>query len=274
MFLRDCELNIDLVVAAPIERTSPEDIWVNGLKSGVLPKPLYDLYCKTGFLSFGAAPPFLKDQESILFSYFSLILRSIFEALQDADNQLIVFEKAQNLTYDYGKKIRGEKWDPDASAIARRSFRDLLTALHSSLDALADVMAIFLPGMVKGLTVGRAQFIRIESWLARPLPAFVGNVMTPMDFFLRRLYEDIRPIVLAAAPEKEWLPFMISCGTRHHISGSQSSVPWAFMTRQASFMNSYLGSGRTFGNGELPLKVVRGIHIWHNNSRKSLSRWT
>lgn len=65
MLLKDCELDIDMVVAAPIERTAPEEVWIKGRESGILPKPIYELYCKAGFLSFGVAPSFLKDKENI-----------------------------------------------------------------------------------------------------------------------------------------------------------------------------------------------------------------
>jgi hypothetical protein len=66
------------------------------------------------------------------------------EALVDADAQLKSFVETHKLVYDAGKKIRGEPWDPTAGARARKHFRDLLIACHSSLDALADLTALFL----------------------------------------------------------------------------------------------------------------------------------
>ena len=65
-----------------------------------------------------------------------MLLRSVMESLVDADQQLKSFVEVQKLAYDAGKKMRGESWDPTADARARRHFRDLLIALHSSLDTL------------------------------------------------------------------------------------------------------------------------------------------
>lgn len=208
MLLRDCILTADRVVTAPLERTSPEEVWVRGHELGIIPKPLFELYHRASYLSFGASPAFLRDSKSVLFSYFGLVLRSVQESLQEADDQLRAFEASQNQTYDPGKKIRGESWDAGADARARRSFRDLLIALQTSLDALADVVAIFLPGLIQGLSVGRAQFSRIEAWLKRPLPTSAELVISPSDFYLRKLHGELTPIVQAVHPETDWLPFM------------------------------------------------------------------
>jgi hypothetical protein len=45
-------------------------------------------------------------------------------------------------------------------------FRYAVLSLQSGLDALADLVAMFLPGLIPNLQVGRAQFSRIESWLS------------------------------------------------------------------------------------------------------------
>jgi len=68
MRIEDCILNVDIVSAAPITRTEPEDEWKKALESNAIPVSLYDLYCKANFLSFGSAPAFLKDKDNLLFS--------------------------------------------------------------------------------------------------------------------------------------------------------------------------------------------------------------
>src|SRR6185437_997208 len=133
MLLQDCVLDIDLVMAAPFQRTQPEEEWVLARDSGAIPPALYSMYCRAGYLSFGSDPPFLCDPDHLLFSYFGLVLRSAMESLQDADGQLKSFIEAQNLTYDLGKKLRGEPWDKGANARAKRHFRDILIALQTSL---------------------------------------------------------------------------------------------------------------------------------------------
>src|SRR5712692_416490 len=208
MRLDDCDLaGIDVVSAAPLVRSAPEEEWVNALKNGAIPADLYDLYQRANFLSFGTAPLFLSDGENLLFSYFGLVLRSVHEAMVDAHEQVTLFTDAHALVYDPMKKLRGERWEKGADKRERRHFRDLLIALQTAFDALADIVAIFFPGSIKGLEVGRAQFSKIEVWLSKPLPQ-VGLIATPSEFYLKELYKAIEPLVRAQPPETDWLPLM------------------------------------------------------------------
>jgi hypothetical protein len=173
----------------------------------MIPASLYDLYRRANFLSFGTAPRFLSDPENLLFSYFGLVLRSIQQSLVDAQDQANLFVSAHELVYDPFKQLRGERWEKGADKSQRRHFRDMLIALQTSLDALADIIAIVLPDGIKGLAVGRAQFSKIEAWLKRPLP--MGQIiLTPPVFFLKKLYYALEPLVQAPAPENGWLPLM------------------------------------------------------------------
>lgn len=208
MKLDGCDLNgIDAISMAPFERNVPEDEWVNAAKEGAIPSSLYNLYCRVGFLSFGAAPRFLSDPDNLLFSYFALVLRSVQESLLDARAQVEMFTAAHELVYDRMKKLRGEKWEQGADIRERRHFRDLLIALQTALDALSDVIAIFLTDGIKGLEVGRSQFSRVESWLSKPLPP-AGVIVAPSEFYLRKLHQAIEPLVRAPHPETDWLPMM------------------------------------------------------------------
>ncbi len=207
MRLEDCILDIDFAMTAPLQRTEPEEEWVRARDSGAIPASIYDIYRRANYLSFGTGPSFLKDDDNILFSYFGVLLRSLMETLVDADEQLRLFVEAQALTYDWGKKARGEPWDPTADARARRHFRDLLVSLQSGLDALADLTALFLTRQIPGLRLGRAQFARIEAWLGRPLPP-AGPVLTPQEHRLQQLYDTLGPLVRPGHQERDWLPLM------------------------------------------------------------------
>jgi hypothetical protein len=207
MRLEDCCLDIDLVVTAPFQRKEPEEDWVQALDSQIIPHFLFNLYTRANFLSFGSAPPFLHDADNVLFSYFSLVVRSLKESLVEADEQLNLYVEAHGQIYDLGKKVRGEQWDKTAGQRAQRHFRYFLLSLQSALDALADLVAVFLPGLIPNLRLGRGQFSRIEAWLDRPLPAS-GVVLTPQQHFLTQLYDILRPLVHAPPPERDWLPLM------------------------------------------------------------------
>lgn len=207
MRLEDCILDGNIFVTASLVRTEPEADWGKARESGSIPRELYDLYEKAHYLSFGSAPKFLGDPDKVLFSYFGMLLRSLMESLVDSKEKAQSFIQDQKLGYDVGKRLRGETWDPDADARPRRHFRDLLIALQSSLDALADLIALFFTGRVPGLYFGRAQFARVEQWLKRPRPPF-GLIATPYDEPLQMLFDSLGPIVNAAGPESEWLPLM------------------------------------------------------------------
>ena len=136
-----------------------------------------------------------------------MVLTSLRDALVDADDELRAFQESQAQVYDLGKRVRGENWDPDAPARAKKHFRLLLLSLQAGLDATADLAALFLTGLIPGLRVGRAQFSRIETWLGRALPP-AGLIITPQRHFLEQLYAALSPLVNATRPEQEWLPLM------------------------------------------------------------------
>jgi len=207
MKLENCELNIGVVVIAPVVRTEPIPEWVAARDTGVLPLAGFAMYSRSSFFSFGAAPPFLADEKRFLFSYFAMVLTSLRDALLDTDVELRAFSESQTRVYDPGKKLRGEEWDPTAPDRARKHFRLLLLSLQAGLDATADLIAMFLTGLIPGLRLGRAQFSRVESWLERPL-APGGLIVTPQRDCLERLYAALSPLLNAPSPECEWLPLM------------------------------------------------------------------
>jgi len=208
MRLNECDLDgIAGVVAAPFQRKEPEEDWLIAEREGMIPASLYSLYRRANYLSFGSSPKFLADDDNLLFSYFGLSLRSIMESLVDADIQVTSFIKANDLAYDPVKKMRGEPWGKDATKRANRHFRDLLIALSTSLDALSDVIAIFFPGAIKGLEVGRAQFSKIELWLMKAL-VNTKLIVSPTEFFVKQLYDTLQPLINASGPQTDWLPLM------------------------------------------------------------------
>jgi hypothetical protein len=138
-----------------------------------------------------------------------MVLRCIKESLVDSEDQLRLFVEAQAQGYDAGKRVRGETWDKTANQRARRHFRYFMISLQSALDAEADLVALFLPGLIPGLRLGRAQFSRIEAWVDKPLPPG-GIILSPQQHFSAKLYDAWRPLVRPQPPstEGDWLPLM------------------------------------------------------------------
>jgi hypothetical protein len=207
MRLEDCELDIKEVVSAPLIRRAPEGDWIKARDSGAVPKSVFELYQRASYLSFGAAPPFLRDDENVLFSYFGMLLTAVMNTLVEADDERRLFVEARALVYDPGKHVRGDQWDSGADARARRHFRYLIISFQAALDALADLIAVFLTGLVPP-RLGRAMFSQIENWLKKPLPVPGTTILTPQEHHLRELYDALRPLVHPDGPSRDWMPLM------------------------------------------------------------------
>jgi hypothetical protein len=211
MNLQDCNLNAKAVLMAPFIRNEPEESWLQARDKEQIPLSLFDLYCRAGYGSFGAAPTFFKDEDNVLFSYFSLALRSLMLSLVDCDENLQEFIAARAETYHPGKRIDDANWTKQkteaTSKRANEAFRNVLMSLHAVLDGLSEVLALFSQGRIKGLEVGYGQFSRIEAWLKSPPPAS-SLIVTPTDLYMRELYASLNPIVCSIGPETEWLPYL------------------------------------------------------------------
>ncbi len=203
--MQDGILEVNVLITAPLVCTDPEKEWVDARESALIPAALFLLYEKTQYISFGGAPRFLRDPDNVLFRYFGMIVRCLMEALVDSSKEARTLIEDQNLSYDAGKKFRGEHWDTEADGRARGHFRDLLIALQASLDVLSDLIALFFAGLISGLRLGRARSAKVEGWPKRPIPP-IGLIITPYDVHLRELFRSLDPVVNASGPEREWLP--------------------------------------------------------------------
>jgi hypothetical protein len=202
MKLQDCNLNPAAVVMAPFVRSDPEAEWVTARDQGRIPSSLFDLYRRAGYLSFGSAPQFLKDDEGILYSYFALIVRSLMASLLDASEYIHELEELKTREYYPGKNNDDPTWTPEKSNKAAKSsydaFRNSLASLCASLDSLAEMIAIFSQGHIKNLHVGRAQFSRIEERLNEP----------QIEHLLDKVHAALYPLIYCDDPEAEWLSYM------------------------------------------------------------------
>ncbi len=201
MRLEDCITDIAALGVPPLEKSMPEDCWIEARDSGAIPSPVYDLYVKANYLSLDASPTFLADSDRVLFTYFRMLLSSLRSAMIESADELAEF-----LTAD-ASKWSGGTWDLKAEEKARRHFKHCLVALQASLDILADLIALFFPGRVKNLRVGRAQFSYIETWLESATLRNNG-IVTPHEHFLQQLHDVLKPIVLPDSAEREWIRLM------------------------------------------------------------------
>ena len=117
MLLKDCVLEgIDEIQTSILQWSQPEPRWIAARDTGAIPAELFGLYEQVGYLSLGAAPPFLRDNKNIVYSYFSMALNCLLDNLVDARAHRAELVKDHALRYDIGKKMRNEYWDPDADS--------------------------------------------------------------------------------------------------------------------------------------------------------------
>jgi hypothetical protein len=195
--------SVKVAGAAAFQKNRPDEDWLAARTAHEIPEPLYQLYVQTNFLSHSPRPPLFDDP--LLFGYFETLIGSLKDLF--LDEELRAFLRDQNLTYDPGKLGRNEKWEMDAARRARRHFKYLLIALHGTLDTFADLVALFFTKSIPHLRVGKAQFLAVEKWLSGPSPS-TSTIATVREHFFEQLHTNLRPLVLAAAPEQDWLPLM------------------------------------------------------------------
>jgi hypothetical protein len=207
MRLQRCSLTPAVVVSHPLRITRPEEDWVVAREQRQIPDPLFQLYTQADFLSFGAAEGFLAESSNVLFGYFGMLMGSIKDFLLEGPEHIAALEAALASAYDPGKKARGETWDRNADKIQRRALRNLAVMLIGTLDTLADLVALFFTARIRGLSIGRGQFTKIETWLLKPLQ--VGPVVvTPQEHFLGAFHRALAPCVHPSGPDKGWLPLL------------------------------------------------------------------
>jgi len=206
MLLKNMVVNtVNRAGASRLQKARPDEDWLAARDSNEIPDALYRIYVQTNFLSLSPRPTLFDD--SLLFGYFAMLIGSLKDLFVEAHDELRAFSEDQNLTYDPGKKIRSEKWETAAAIRARKHFKYLLIALHASLDTFSDLVALFFTNCIPKLRVGKAQFLVVETWLRGPPPALPA-LPSAHEHLLEQLHVVLRPLVLSAAPEQDWLPLM------------------------------------------------------------------
>jgi hypothetical protein len=118
-----------------------------------------------------------------------------------------VAEQGRN-TYTPEKSATGQEWDRRASYKQRSAFRLLMIDLFGTLDSVAEITALLLPGSVPNLSPGWSSFSSMYAWLAKPLPPPQGIVM-PTTHFAEQLHQRLAPAVVpSVGPERQWFELL------------------------------------------------------------------
>jgi hypothetical protein len=200
-------LDVGGVVSAPPHRDEPEHEWVAARDAGTIPPEVYGLYRATHYLSAGSVAGFDTEEQRLISTYFSRVMRSLLDCLDESANLVDDARDQISRLYTPLKRIRGEAWDKKAGREYRATFRLFLIDLVGALDALAELVALGLPGGVPGLRLGKCTFGTLLSWARKPLPRNVG-IVTPVQHHAERLHEVLKQLVPAERPEEDWFELL------------------------------------------------------------------
>lgn len=143
MKLNDC-LTADIVVSAPLARSSPEGSWVTAHDKKIIPEALFKFYVMADYFSFDKCPIFLADDQRIIFSHLGASINLIKSSFEDYHELLDLMRKYDRDTYNPIKKLKKKPFDPSAPKHFNRCFQLLLINMYSILDATAEAMSAIL----------------------------------------------------------------------------------------------------------------------------------
>lgn len=147
-------------------------------------------------------------------------------------------------TYDPTKGSKDEQAEELARRRARAAFRLFLIDIFGAFDAVAELIAVFLPGELERLTLGKGMFTKhVYDWAARPLGAS-GIIISPARPFAERLHAYIRAEVVDDAVGGPWFDLLrayrnkvthVTCHALAHVACSRDPSP---ITRYNVLSNS------------------------------------
>jgi hypothetical protein len=203
MFLKDCQLGTNFAFVGNLFRDEPEQEWSSVNESGIIPPELYSLYCKAGYLSFDKVPRFLADSEKMLWGYFGILLRALRDFCSESKDQREEFVKWLNLMHERREKNHDKSWHPEAPEKSRRSFKYFMASIIGSLDAFAELIALFFPDKIENLQLGRGESRFLDQWLKR---AFVASIIiSPSQTQLQKLHDNLNPLWLSVGSASDWV---------------------------------------------------------------------
>lgn len=202
MRLTDCNLDTSQLWISPPVVTRPTPEWVDAHEREVIPKGLFRLYTSAQFLSVHAPRGFLGDSRHVLFGYFGTLLRGL-RAIHIESK-----DERESLEQSFAdKSFKGKAMGKSADAAARRHLKHFLIAQTGLLDALAELIALFFSSEIKGLSVGRADFSTIETWLRTNTPA-AGSIVSTSEHFLLELHRLLTPLIVVTGPDRDWFQLL------------------------------------------------------------------
>lgn len=236
MKLQACEQDISHVVlkASPlIDRA--ESKWKDARETGTIPEGLFRFYVNANYFSPDSCPRYFNDQDRVLFSYLGGLTDATRQCLvETAESQEEIKDSETILSLAF-KDRAAQRRHPEAEDRQRKAARSLILSLFSSLDLLSEVIAVFFPGKISGLTVGRAQFFRLLQWFDEPGKTDSRGLVTPIEFHLNELWNKLSPLLVLGNPEHDWVSLLVLFRNKLAHLGRFSSMDFRLHDEQGVF---------------------------------------
>lgn len=216
------------VRSAPIERDEPTKDWRPALRSGLLPASVVQFYTDTNYLSASRLAGFDTESKRVLTVYINRLFGSLKECVVEAQEQASEHAEFLRQTYDPTKGSKDEQAEELARRRARAALRLFLIDLFGAFDAVAELIAVFLPGELERLTPGKGMFTKhVYEWAARPLGAS-GIIISPARPFVERLHAYIRAELVDDAVGGPWFDLLRAYRNKVTHLGHQTWQEYGF----------------------------------------------
>jgi hypothetical protein len=201
-------LDPNQVRTAPFERDEPAKEWRSARRDGLLPLSVLDFYESTNFLSASRLAGFDTEPKRVVTVYINRVFGSLKECVEEADEQRRDLRNHIDRTYNPLRTQRNHEGEEIAARKARGAFRLFLIDTFGAFDAVAELVALVLPGEIKSLHVGRGMFTKqIHDWAAKPLLS-PQLIVSPGRPHLEKLHEYIRQQVVENSVGAAWFDLL------------------------------------------------------------------
>lgn len=237
IFIQDCDTAVGDVYAAPFSRYSPAEEWAVAFKNNSTPQSFWDLYRECNYLSFDSRPNFFTDPTNKLWGYFVMLMGSLNGSFVELDDLIIEIKELNRSGYDPVKSLIGDNWDKKADLQFRRKLKYYFMAVTGIFDLSSELISLFFPSKIKGLTVGLGSIQKLEKWLKAPLNFDEELIVTPDRHFLESLHSNLQPIVKSYDHDKQWLDLILLLRNKMSHFGNGSFCVWGVQYKTLQIKN-------------------------------------
>lgn len=200
MKLKQCLLNVDVAVTAPLIRRGPDESWLLAYKNKSIPESLYKFYLAADNFSYDRCPDFLKDDRKILFAHLETSVNLIKLSFEEYHELIDLMKKYDLASYTPVKEARGQTFDPSAPKQFNRCLQLLIINMYSILDCISEAVAI----VISWGKIGRASFLTLVEEVKKSSNTSIKTIVKVDNKYIKEIKKVIREEIQKEGNSKEW----------------------------------------------------------------------